>query len=144
MDFKARASISIKAPIGRAWSAITTPETLKRFFFGSEVESDWRVGSPIYWRGSWQGKPYEDKGILLEFTPPNRLVTTHWSPLSGSPDVPANYHTVTYELEDAGDETVVSIVQDGSASQAEADHSAENWRRVLKSLKALLEGADSA
>ena len=144
MNFQARASISIRAPIGRIWAALTTPETLKQFFFGADVESDWRVGSAIYWRGTWQEKPYEDKGTVLEFTPPKRLVTTHWSPLSGVPDVPENYHTVTYELEDAGDRTVVSISQDGSASQAEADHSAENWRGVLNSLKSFLEGADSA
>ena len=71
---------------------------LKQYFFGADVVTDWKVGSSIVYRGQWNGKPYEDKGKILKFETEKLLVTTHWSPLSGVPDIPENYHTVSYEL----------------------------------------------
>ena len=78
---------------------ITDPKSMREFFFGSEVVTDWTVGGPIIWRGEWEGKPYEDKGEIVAFEPGRRLVTTHFSPLTGQPDVPENYHTLTWTLE---------------------------------------------
>ena len=48
------------------------------------------------------GKPYQDKGEVLEVDAPRRLSVTHYSPLMGQEDEPENYHTVIYTLE--GDE----------------------------------------
>ncbi len=97
------------------------------------------MGSPILYRGQWKGKPYEDRGIVLEFEPRKRLVTTHWSPLSGVPDLPENYHTVAYDLEAQGATTRVSLTQDNNSSEDEVAHSAQNWQGVLQALKRLLE-----
>jgi hypothetical protein len=33
---------------------------------GADVETDGKPGSPITWKGEYQGKPYEDKGELVE------------------------------------------------------------------------------
>jgi uncharacterized protein YndB with AHSA1/START domain len=57
----AKAAITINAPASRVWQALVTPEAIKHYMFGTNVVSDWHEGSPIYWRGEWQGKPYEDK-----------------------------------------------------------------------------------
>ncbi len=97
-NFIAKATVTINAPRSKVWEALTTPRLLKKIFFGADVITDWKVGSPIIYKGEWQGKPYEDKGTILEFEPETLLVTTHWSPLSGVPDIPENYHKVSYEL----------------------------------------------
>ena len=55
---------TVKAPPSAVWKALTTVSTLKQFFFGSDISTDYRVGSPIYFRGNWKGKPYEDKGRI--------------------------------------------------------------------------------
>lgn len=136
----ARASITIGTSPAAVWAALTTPAEIKKYFFGSDIVTDWRVGSPIFYRGEWQGKTYEDKGIIVAFEPENRLVTTHWSPLSGVPDAPENYHTVTYELTPQGETTMVTLTQDNNASEEEKSHSEQNWNMVLRSLKQLLEG----
>ncbi len=94
----AKATITINAPKSKVWEAFTTPRLLKKIFFGADMITDWKVGSPIIYKGEWEGKPYEDKGTILKFVPEQLLVTTHWSPLSGVPDTLENYHTVTYEL----------------------------------------------
>ena len=135
----ATASVDIQATPDRVWAALTDPDQIKQFMMGSEVDTDWRVGSPITWKGEFQGRKYEDKGEILEFSPPSRLAMTHFSPLSGAEDKPGNYHTVVYELEDAGDKTHVSLVQDGNSSDEEADHSAKNWTMMLKGLKKVTE-----
>ena len=77
---------------------------------------------------------------MIEIEPEKRLVTTHWSPLSGTPDRPENYHTVTYELTDMDGSTDVTIRQDGNSSEEEKTHSEQNWRTALEGMKSLLEG----
>ena len=138
-DLIAQASTTIHAPASKVWDALTRPDLIKRYFFGTNVVTDWKVGSPIYYRGEWQGRSYEDKGTILEVEPDRKLVSTHWSPLSGVPDRPENYHTVSYLLSEHNGMTDVTIQQDHNASADEQQHSAENWRMVLDGLKKLVE-----
>ena len=97
----ATSTITIDASRDRVWAVLTDPEAAREFMFDTELETDWSVGGPIRWRGSWKGTPYEDHGVVLEFEPGRRLVNTHFSPLSGEDDSPENYHTLTWTLEDA-------------------------------------------
>ena len=136
----AETTTTINAPASKVWEAITKSELIKKYMFGTDVISDWKVGSPIVYKGEWQGKPFEDKGQILEFVPGKRLVSTHWSPMSGVPDVPENYHKVTYELSEMDGKTGVTIRQDNNASEEEKVHSEANWKAVLDGLKKLLEG----
>ncbi len=135
----ARASITINAAPAKVWAALTTPSIIKEYFFGADIVTDWRVGSPILYRGEWQGRAYEDKGTILKFEPERLLVSTHWSPLSGVADAPENYHTVTYELAARGSATQVTLSQDNNASEDEKSHSVQNWKAVLEGLKRVVE-----
>jgi uncharacterized protein YndB with AHSA1/START domain len=136
----AQAKTTINAPVSKVWQALVNPEIIKQYLFNTEVISDWNVGSPILYRGEWEGKPFEDKGEILEIEPEKVLKSTHWSPLSGVPDSPENYHTVTYTLVDKGEITEVTITQDNNATEEEKMHSEKNWQTVLKGMKELLEG----
>ena len=140
-DHVARAETEIEAPPGRVREALTDPDQIELYMFGSRVFTDWQPGSPIVWKGEYEGKPYEDKGEVLEFTPARRLRLTHFSPLSGAEDVPENYHTLTYELESHDGHTHVSLSQDGNASAEAAEHSRANWEKMLSGLKATVEGS---
>jgi uncharacterized protein YndB with AHSA1/START domain len=139
MDFIAKASIDIQAPASKVWEALTRPELIKQYLFGTQVVTDWQVGSPITYKGVWQGKPYEDKGKVLQVEPGKLLVSTFWSSLSGDADIPENYKTVRYELSPTGGGTTLTILQDNNASQEEAEHSEQNWKMVLEGIKRLLE-----
>jgi uncharacterized protein YndB with AHSA1/START domain len=135
----AKASMTIDAPVARVWDALTNPEKIKKFMFGTEAVSEWKEGSPIVWKGNWEGKPYEDKGVILDIEPQRRLQYTHFSPLSGAADVPENYHTLTYELSEEGDKTLVVLSQDNNSTEAEVDHSQKMWEGMLASLKKVVE-----
>lgn len=135
----AKAEVVIQATSDEVWQALTDPELIEKYLFGTHVETDWKPGSPIIYRGVWKGQPYEDKGLILELEPGRRLVSTFWSALSGVPDEPAYYKTVTYELTPQGYATHLALTQDNNTSPEEAEHSSQNWRSVLKGMKTLLE-----
>ena len=135
----AKASISINSSVAKVWDALTDPEVIRQYMFGTNVISDWRQGSPIVWKGEWQGKKYEDRGVILKLEPERLIQYSHFSPLSGKPDLPENYHTVTIELVSHGVETAVSLSQDNNETEQAREHSEENWKMMLASLKKLLE-----
>jgi uncharacterized protein YndB with AHSA1/START domain len=138
--YVAKATTTIHAPVSKVWQALVNPEIIKQYLFNTDVISDWKVGSPIIYRGEWEGKLFEDKGEILAMEPEKLLKSTHWSPLSGVPDSAENYHTVTYTLSDKGESTEVTITQDNNATEEEKTHSEKNWQTVLKGMKDLLEG----
>jgi uncharacterized protein YndB with AHSA1/START domain len=139
-DITAQASKTINAKPLDIWEALTRPEKLRQFFFGATIETDWRVGSPIRMKGEHNGRSYEDKGKIISFEPRKKLSFSHWSPLSGAPDSPENYHLVSFELEPKGDSTNVTLSQanlTGGTSESDRQHKADyekNWRMVLDGL----------
>ncbi len=137
--YVATASVAIKAGNARVWDALTNPQLIREYLFGTEASSDWKAGSPITYRGVWQGKSYEDKGRILEVVPNRLLKTTYWSALSGLEDRPESYNTVTYELSEEDGQTRLTVSQDNNSTREEAEHSENNWKTVLQSLKELLE-----
>ncbi|HVV49420.1 MAG TPA: SRPBCC domain-containing protein [Polyangia bacterium] len=139
MPHAASASVVIAAPRAAVWAALTEPPIIKQYFFGTEVDTDWKVGSPLFFRGAWEGKRYEDRGTVLAFEPMRRLSFNYWSAFSGLPDTPAARQIVGYTLDDADGGVRVTIEQSNVDTEARAEHSAENWRGVLAALKKLLE-----
>ena len=58
----ARAVTTIHASISNVWNALVDPALIKQYMFGASVSSDWKEGSPIVWKGEWQGKPVPGQG----------------------------------------------------------------------------------
>ena len=135
----ATAETDIDAPANRVWEALTDPDEIAKYMFGSRVDTDWQPGSSITWKGEYEGKPFEDKGEILEVVRDRRLKMTHYSPLSGEEDVPENYHTLTYVLDGQDGHTHVSLRQDNNSSADAAEHSQANWQKMLAGLKATVE-----
>jgi uncharacterized protein YndB with AHSA1/START domain len=139
-NFVAKKQITVNASPDVVWRALTDPAMVRRYMHGTNMQTDWTVGSAITWKGEWQGKTYEDKGTVVAVEPKKLLKVTHWSPMGGSEDKPENYHTVTYELTEHGQETILTLEQDNNPSQEAANTMAEqNWGPVLDGLKAAAE-----
>ena len=135
----AQASTTIKASSEVVWDALVNPDAIRQYMFGATVTTDWHEGNPITWKGEWQGRRYEDKGIVLHVQPTKELEYTHYSPLSGQPDDPANYHTVRIELDEEKDRTLVVLTQDNNPSEEARQHSQKNWEQMLRGLKTYVE-----
>ncbi len=138
-DLVARITIRIEAPAGKIWDGLTNPDMIRQYFFGTEAVSDWQVGSSLIFRGEWEGKRYEDKGTILQSHPPVLFQYNYWSSMSGTEDAPHNYATVTYQLESQDHATLLTIIQDNIATEAQKEHSEQNWLFVLNQLKEMLE-----
>jgi uncharacterized protein YndB with AHSA1/START domain len=137
--YQAKAATAIKAPAEKIWEALTDPELIKKYLFGVDVTSDWKVGSSITYRGVWEGKPFEDKGKIVELEPNKTLKASYWTSFSGREDKPENYDMVTYELSEENGESMLTITQENNFSQEEVDRAAKNWASVLENIKKMLE-----
>lgn len=132
-------SIEINKSAREVWSALTDSEKIKQYFFGTVCTSDWKKGSAISYKGIWQGKPYEDKGNILDIQEGKFIYYNYWSCFSGLEDKPENYRNIRYELDDKGGKTLFTITQDGFVDQKTYEHSDENWAVVMKGLKEMVE-----
>jgi uncharacterized protein YndB with AHSA1/START domain len=127
------------ATISKVWKALITPELIKKYLFGTDAVSDWKVGSPIYFRGSFEGKTYEDKGTILDIKPEKLFKYTYWSSMSGMPDLPENYAEISYILSQEKGQAVLTIIQGGLKSEERKKHSESNWKMVMENLKKVVE-----
>ena len=140
-EITAEATVDIDAPRSKVWRSLTDPEKIKEYYLGAEVQSDWQVGSPITFKGEWEGKSYEDKGEILEVEPERKLTYSHWSATGGKPDAPENYHVVEITLDDRDGATRVALRQSnlrGGATdedRANRENFETNWKQMLDGLK---------
>lgn len=131
----ATAEIYIDAPAEQVWATLTEPAAVKAWMFGTDLETDWRVGGPIVWKGEYEGRSYEDKGEVLGFDPPRSFSVTHFSPMSGQDDLPENYHTLVFALAATDQGTRLELSQDNNTSDDEAQRAVANWTQALRSVK---------
>jgi len=133
-------SIMLKTDTSNVWNALTNPEIIKQYFFGTEAVSDWKEGSPLYFKGVWEGKEYLDKGTILKMEPGKLFRYNYWSSFSGTEDIPENYANITYKLLPENGGTKLTVIQDNIATEEARNHSDQNWGMVLDSLRKIVEG----
>ncbi|HRH26330.1 MAG TPA: SRPBCC family protein [Candidatus Paceibacterota bacterium] len=138
MAYSTSISSVITAPLPKVWDALTQPELVKQYFFGTNLETTWEVGAPIIFRGEWNGAAYEDKGTILSFEPQKSFSYNYWSNAGTLPDSLENYQILTFTVEEVTGGTKVTIDQSNVDTQEKADHSAENWKMVLRELEKLV------
>lgn len=140
--------ILIHASTADVWDALVNPAKTKVYMFGCETVSDWKVGSELLWRGQHDGKEVVFvKGKILLIDPFKELAYTVIDTFASYPDIPANYLNVTYKLEQQGDDTILTVRQDGFESVADGEkryldvsNKGEGWNPILVQIKALVEG----
>ena len=138
MNDQVHVTRKIDAKPADVWRALTDPATIKSYFFGADVKTDWRPGSPITWEGEYDGKAFKDKGEVVEVQPERHLAVTHWSPLSGLEDTLENYHTVAWDIEPDGDGVKVTLTQKNLTGM-KPDAARKSWEPVMDGLKEVLE-----
>ena len=116
--------------------------------FGCETVSDWKVGSPLLWRGHYEGQEMVFvKGTVVSIEPGRHLAYTTIDPNNPNmPDIPENYLTVTYDLHTDNGETLLEVSQgdyskvaDGEKRYTETYNNGEGWNPILVQIKALVE-----
>ena len=140
-------TIEISASASRIWDALTNPEQTKKYMFGCETVSDWKKGSSLLWKGTYEGKDMVFvKGNIVDLKPGKFLAYTVIDPNSSIPDIPENYLTVTYELVEKNGQTVLTVTQgdyskvaDGEKRYQHSNNGGEGWNPILVEIKKLVE-----
>ncbi|HSB56379.1 MAG TPA: SRPBCC domain-containing protein [Nitrosopumilaceae archaeon] len=134
--------IKINSSSSKVWEVLINPELTKQYMFGCEIVSDWKVGSPVIWKGAADGKVYV-KGTLLAIVTEKFLQFTVFDPNMGIEDIPSNYSTVTFGLSSENSQTILSVSQ-GDFTKLEEGEKRYNdtvtgWDSVLPKIKDLAE-----
>jgi uncharacterized protein YndB with AHSA1/START domain len=139
-------SIAIDAPKANVWDALINPEQTKKYMFGCEAVSDWQVGSPILWKGIFDGHELVAvKGSIVKLEPETFLAYTTIDPNSGIDDIPQNYLTVNYDLAAKDGQTILTVTQGDYSTVADGENryndtiSDGGWSSVLTEIKNLVE-----
>jgi uncharacterized protein YndB with AHSA1/START domain len=141
-------TIRIAAPVDKVWDVLTNPAETKKYMFGCEALSEWKVGSPLLWKGIFDGKELVAvKGNIAEIDKGKFLAYTVFDPNMGWDDVPENYTTVTYSLVPEKDGTLFTVTQgdfskviDGERRYTEVYNNGEGWNPILVEIKKVAEG----
>lgn len=134
-----KTTITVNAPAEKVWKALTDPAIVKQYFFGTDVKSDWKKGSPVTWSGEWNGKAYQDKGTILDVTPGKYVKYSYWSSMGGTEDKPENYQNVSYSLSENDGITTFELGQDNIKDEAAKEHSEQNWQSIFGKMKEMVE-----
>lgn len=127
----------IRTTPDKLWNALTSPDFIKQYWFGSSCESEWKAGSP--WKLLFPDGQLADAGEIVESAPPRRLVIkwrNEWKPELKA----EGYSRCVFEIEQAGNAvklTVVHTIEQESSKFIEAVSG--GWPKVISNLKSLLE-----
>ena len=140
-------SILIDADIAWVWDALVNPEQTKKYMFGCETVSDWKIGSSLLWQAMYEGKEMVFvKGIILDIKPNRLLKYSVIDPNNLMADIPENYLNVTYLLEEQNGQINLIISQDGFEDAADGEkrykdvqNNGEGWNPILVAIKKLVE-----
>ena len=139
MNLISKKTISLKASTAQIWDALTNPSIIKKWLYETETITDWKEGSPIRFKGEWEGTAYEDKGTVLHVVNEKQMRYTYWSSMSGVEDLPQNYAHVTYDLEKDGDHVLLTITQDNIATEEIKKHTDSTWVQILDNIQEIVE-----
>ena len=140
-------SILINASPDKVWEALVNPELTKKYMFGCETVSDWKVGSELLWRGNYEGKEMVFvKEFVLEIGPNKKIEYTVIDPNATYPHTPENHLNVMYDLSFSDNHTTLTISQDGFETAADGEkrytdvyNNGDGWNPILKLIKAVVE-----
>lgn len=141
MSIQSISKITMNVSAVRVWQALTDPALVKQWQYGTDLTTDWQIGSPILFRNVWEGTVYEQKGTILAVEPHQRIKYTLFAPRPGLDDLPENYFTMTYMLEEVNGKTTLTIIQDDPREQVPQEPANDDaGNAILNGLKKLVEG----
>ena len=129
--------VHFKSSIEKVWDLLINPEMTQQYMFGCKVISDWKIGSPVFWKGQTENgeEIVYVKGKVLEYEEGKRVSSTTFDPNSGMADIPENHVTLSYEIKAQESGTLLTIIQGDFSKAAEGqkryDESKSGWEEMV-------------
>lgn len=132
-------TIIINASKQKVWDAVTKPELVKLWQYGSDLQTNWQIGSTIRFTTAWGDKIFEQWGKVLDVEPLVFLKYSLFAPRPDLEDKPENYFVISYILTEIDDKIKLDILQEDNRPNAvqEAPQGGEN--PVLAMLQSVAE-----
>ena len=132
--------IELKAPIKSVFSALTNSDEIPKYFPLKSVESAWKVGSEVLYKGEVNGTPFTDYGVIEKLNFPNEYRYRYWSDNHGTERTEENHLTISYSLEKLNEGTVLTIKQSNVKSPEMYElMNGQVWDFLLNSFKEYIE-----
>lgn len=129
--------VEVAATPAAAWAALTDPDTVRRYYYGTAPRTTWEVGAPIEFVDD--DGAAQIVGEVLEFEPPRRLAHTFIATWYGDRDDQGSLH---WEVAPSGTGCRITLIHRGAQAQTrEGSETADGSRHIIDSLKELLESA---
>ena len=126
----------IDAPRKKVWQALTDPAFTKNYWFNTEVQSDWKVGSKVSY--VLKDGVAAVSGEVVKIDEPNELVYTFQA--HAHEEAKDEVTTVQFLLEKAGETTKLSVRHYDFEEGTKLLESISNgWPLILSGLKTYLE-----
>jgi uncharacterized protein YndB with AHSA1/START domain len=106
----------IKAPRSRVWRALADAESFGDWFGVSLKGKHFTAGAPLEGRITYPGYEHLTWRVVIERIEPERVLSFRWHPYAVDPAVDYSHEPTTlvmFELEDAGDGTLLRLVESG-------------------------------
>jgi uncharacterized protein YndB with AHSA1/START domain len=132
-------TIKIEASAQKVWDALTKPEFVKQWQYGSSLITDWKVGNEIRFISEWDGKVFEQWGRVLEIRHNKLIKYNLFAPRPDLEDKPENYFVISYILTDENDHTKLEIIKEDNRPNAVQEEPSGEENSVLVALKTLIE-----
>jgi len=132
-------TIYLKVPIEKVWNALTKPELVKQWQYGSDLITDWKVGNEIRFKNEWEGQVFEQWGTVLEVIPNQKIKYSLFFPRPELEDKPENYFIMSYVLTEEDQKVKLEIIQEDNRPGAVQEEPQGDENPMLQGLKALIE-----
>ncbi|MXO07381.1 SRPBCC family protein [Flavobacterium sp. HBTb2-11-1] len=132
-------TIFLNAPAEKVWNALTKPELVKQWQYGSDLITDWKIGHEIRFRNEWEGQVFEQWGTVLEVIPNQKIKYSLFFPRPGFEDKPENYFIMHYVLTEENQKTKLEIIQEDNRPGAVQEEPQGEENPILQALKAVVE-----
>jgi len=132
-------TIVLYAPIQKVWNALTQPDLVKQWQYGSDLITDWIVGNEIRFRNEWEGQVFEQWGTVLEVIPNQKIKYSLFFPRPELEDKPENYFIMSYILTEENQKVKLEILQEDNRPGAIQEEPQDEENPILQGLKALIE-----
>lgn len=121
----------------RLWTALTSPDFMKKYWFGVHFETDWKAGSS--WQMVYPDGRVTDSGEIVEIDRPKRLVLKWRNEFR--PELKSEgYSRCTIEIEPTAGVVKLTITHAIDRTPSKFIEAVSGgWPRILSNLKSLLE-----
>jgi hypothetical protein len=115
------------------------PEFVKQWQYGSQLLTDWKIGSEIKFKTEWEGTIFEQWGKVLDIRQNELIKYSLFAPRPDLEDNPENYFVMSYILTAGNGQTKLEIIQEDNRPGAVQEAPQGEEHPILQGLKQIAE-----